>query len=52
MRWRTECRGSGLSYGQKVVDRTVLTSQSVPPEPSWQLGGVLPRGEEGDAREA
>lgn len=48
-------RDSGLSYGQKVVDRTVLTSQSVPPEPSWQLGGPgarLPWGEEGDAREA
>lgn len=29
-----------LSYGQKVVDRTVLTSQSVPPlAPPWQPGG-------------
>lgn len=30
---------SRLSYDREVVDRTVLTSQSVPPAPPWQLGG-------------
>ena len=31
---------SRLSYDREVVDRTVLTSQSVPPAPPWQLGGA------------